>query len=190
VSGPAGPQPEVSIYVQTYQQRDFIADALESVLAQRTPFPTEIVVADDCSTDGTRDLIRSYRDRHPDRIRLILPERNVGPTEMFRLGVEGLRGRYVAWLDGDDYWADPEKLVRQVRALDQHPAWAGCFHDAIVKHLDGDAPDRRYVPDDVPAEVGFADLLRANNIPSLSVMARGNHVRGLPDWVWKGLWSD
>jgi glycosyltransferase involved in cell wall biosynthesis len=187
----ATPQgPEVSIYLQTYQQRAYIADALDSVLEQRTPFPTEIVVADDCSTDGTRELVRAYRDRHPDRIRLVLPDRNVGPTAMFRRGVAGLRGRYVAWLDGDDYWSDSRKLLTQVQAMDENPAWAGCFHDAVVHYVDGSAPDRRYVPGDVAGEVGLADLLRANTIPSLSVMARGDHVRALPDWVWEGLWSD
>lgn len=182
--------PEVSIYVQTYQHRGYIAGALDSVLSQRTPFATEIVVADDCSTDGTRELLAAYRDRHPDLIRLVLPERNVGPTEIFRRGVADLRGRYVAWLDGDDYWSDPEKLVRQVEAMDAHPGWSACFHDATVRQVDGDAPDRPYVGADVRGPLAFADLLRSNPIPSLSVMARGDHVRNLPGWVWEGLWAD
>ncbi|HET7416414.1 MAG TPA: glycosyltransferase [Solirubrobacterales bacterium] len=184
------PAPEVSVYIQTYQQRGFIADAVESVLAQRTPFETEIVIADDCSTDGTRELLLGYRDRHPDRIRLLLPERNLGPTEIFQLAAGELRGNYVAWLDGDDYWTDPEKLVRQLGAMREHPEWAGCFHDATVRQVDGSAPDRGYAPDDLPAALGFAELLRSNPVPSLSVMARGDLVRNLPGWVWEGLWSD
>ncbi|HKF82937.1 MAG TPA: glycosyltransferase [Solirubrobacterales bacterium] len=182
--------PEVSVYIQTYQHCGYIAGALDSVLSQRTPFATEIVVADDCSTDGTRELLAAYRDRHPDLIRLVLPERNVGPTEIFRRGVADLRGRYVAWLDGDDYWSDPEKLVRQVEAMDAHPGWSACFHDATVRQVDGDAPDRPYVAADVRGPLSFADLLRSNPIPSLSVMARGDHVRNLPGWVWEGLWAD
>jgi glycosyltransferase involved in cell wall biosynthesis len=182
--------PEVSVYVQTYQHRDYIADALDSVLTQQAPFPIEIVVADDCSTDGTRELLAAYRDRHPDLIRLVLPERNVGPTEIFRRGVADLRGRYVAWLDGDDYWSDPEKLVRQVEAMETHPGWSACFHDATVRHADGEDPDRPYVSADVRGPLSFADLLRSNPIPSLSVVARGDHVRNLPGWVWEGLWAD
>jgi glycosyltransferase involved in cell wall biosynthesis len=181
--------PEVSVYLQTYQHRDYIADALDSVLAQRAPL-LEIVVADDCSTDGTREILTAYRDRYPDLIRLILPERNVGPTEIFRQGVAGLRGRYVAWLDGDDYWSDPEKLVRQVAAMERHSEWSACFHDATVRQVDADAPDRPYVSADVSGPLSFADLLRSNPIPSLSVMARGEHVRNLPGWVWEGLWAD
>jgi len=182
-------EPQISVYVQTYQHREYIAGALDSVLAQRAPL-LEVVVADDFSTDGTREILATYRDRHPDLIRLVLPEENVGPTEIFRRGVEGLRGRYVAWLDGDDYWSDPEKLGRQVAALEAHPDWSACFHDATVREVDGDAPDRPYVSGDVRGPLTFADLLRSNPIPSLSVMARGEHVRALPGWVWGGLWAD
>ncbi len=182
--------PEVSVYVQTYQQLAYIRDAIDGVLAQRAPFELEIVIADDCSTDGTREVLTEYRDRHPELIRLLLPERNLGPTEIFRRSMEALRGRYVAWLDGDDYWTDPEKLVRQVEALRAQPGWAGCFHDATVRQVDGGASDRPYVSTELRGPLGFADLLRSNPVPSLSVMARGELVRNLPPWVWEGLWAD
>jgi glycosyltransferase involved in cell wall biosynthesis len=182
--------PEVSVYIQTYQQLAYIRDAIEGVLAQRTPFELEIVIADDCSTDGTREVLADYRDRHPELIRLLLPESNLGPTEIFRRSTAVLRGRYVAWLDGDDYWTDPEKLARQVEALRAQPRWAGCFHDATVRQVDGGAPDRPYVSDELRGPLGFADLLRSNPVPSLSLMARGELVRNLPPWVWKGLWAD
>lgn len=182
--------PEISVYVQTYQHSAYVGDALDSVLAQELPGDLEIVVADDFSTDGTREILHAYRDRHPDLIRLVLPDRNLGPTEIFRRGAAELRGRYVAWLDGDDYWTDPRKLVRQRSALEEHPEWAGCFHDAIVRNVDGDAPDRTYVSGGIDGALDFAAMLHSNRVPSLSVMARGEHVRSLPDWVWKGLWSD
>jgi len=182
--------PEVSVYIQTYQQLAYIRDAIDGVLEQRRPFELEIVIADDCSTDGTRQVVTEYRDRHPELIRLLLPERNLGPTAIFRRGLAETRGRYVAWLDGDDYWTDPEKLVRQVEALQSQPGWAGCFHDATVRQVDGDAPDRSYVSDEMPGALTYADLLRSNPVPSLSLMARGDLVRGLPSWVWEGLWSD
>jgi glycosyltransferase involved in cell wall biosynthesis len=182
--------PEVSVYIQTYQQLAYIRDAIEGVLAQRAPFEFEIVIADDCSTDGTRAVLAEYRDHHPELIRLLLPKQNLGPTEIFRRSAAVLRGHYVAWLDGDDYWTDPEKLVRQVQALRAQPDWAGCFHDATVRHVDGGAPDRAYVSEELRGPLGFADLLRSNPVPSLSVMARGELVRNLPRWTWEGLWSD
>jgi glycosyltransferase involved in cell wall biosynthesis len=183
-------QPEVSVYIQTYQQRAYIRDAIEGVLAQQRPFEIEIVIADDFSSDGTREVLEEYRQRHPDLIRLLLPERNLGPTEIFQRGVQNLRGEFVAWLDGDDYWSDPKKLVRQVEALRAHPDWAGCFHDATVRQVDGGAPDRSYVGPELRGPIDFADLLRSNPVPSLSVMARGELIRNLPGWVWEGLWSD
>lgn len=182
--------PAVSVYLQTYQQLAYIRDAIDGVLAQRAPFELEIVIADDCSTDGTRAVLAEYRDRHPELIRLLLPEENLGPTEMFRRGTAVLRGHYVAWIDGDDYWTDPEKLVRQVEALDANPRWSGCFHNATVRQVDGGAPDRPYVSDEVAGALTYADLLRSNPVPSLSLMARGDLVRNLPRWVWEGLWSD
>jgi len=135
-------------------------------------------------------VLAEYRNRHPDLIRLLLPEQNLGPTEIFRRATAELRGSYVAWLDGDDHWTDPEKLVRQVEALQAQPGWAGCFHDATVRQVDGGAPDRPYVSGELRGPLGFADLLRSNPVPSLSVMARGELVRNLPRWTWEGLWSD
>jgi glycosyltransferase involved in cell wall biosynthesis len=182
--------PEVSVFIQTYQHVDYIRDAVDNVLAQRVPFDFELVIADDCSSDGTREILHEYRARHPERIRLLLPERNLGPTELFRRSVAELRGRYVAWLDGDDYWCDEDKLALQVAALGEHPEWAACFHDATVRDVDGEKPDRPYVPVIERETVTLDDLLRQNCVPSLSLMARGELVRGLPEWVWGGLWSD
>jgi glycosyltransferase involved in cell wall biosynthesis len=182
--------PLVSVYIQTYQQLAYIRDAIDGVLAQRGPFELEILIADDCSSDGTRDVLASYRDRHPELIRLLLPDQNLGPTEIFRRASGELRGRFVAWLDGDDYWTDPEKLVRQVEALQARPEWAGCFHDATVRQVDGGAPDRAYVSEQLHGPLSFTDLLGSNPVPSLSVMARGELVRNLPAWTWEGLWSD
>jgi glycosyltransferase involved in cell wall biosynthesis len=182
--------PEVSVFIQTYQHVEYIRDAVDNVLSQRVPFELELVIADDCSTDGTREILREYRDRYPERIRLLLPERNLGPTQLFRRSVAELRGRYVAWLDGDDFWSDDEKLTLQVEALREHPEWAACFHDATVRDVDAGRPDRPYVPVIERATVTLAELVRQNCVPSLSVMARGDLVRALPEWVWSGLWSD
>jgi len=189
VSGGDSGTPEVSVYIQTYQHREYVEAALDGVLAQRTPFEVEIVVADDCSSDGTRELLAGYRDRHPGRVRLLLPERNLGPAEIFRRSVGELQGRYVAWLDGDDHWTDEDKLVKQVEALRDNPGWAACFHNATILQ-EGEEEGRPYVLDLEGDSVGFADLLRSNHIPSLSFMAHGEHVRGLPDWVWGTLWTD
>jgi hypothetical protein len=181
--------PEISVYIQTYNHAPYIEQAIEGVLGQQGSFELELVIADDCSTDGTRELLAAYRDRDPDRVRLLLPERNLGSSEIFRRSVGELRGEFVAWLDGDDYWTDERKLDKQLQAMRRHPDWSACFHNAAIVQDDGDAPPRPYVLE-LGESIGFADLLRSNIVPSLSMMARGELVRELPDWVWESLWAD
>jgi FkbM family methyltransferase len=135
------PPPKVSVEVITYNQAQFIAQALDSVLNQKARFQWEIVVGDDYSTDGTREILKSYADRYPERIRLLLHPRRLGPH---RPGLEGkhnllatyraCRGEYVALLEGDDYWTDDYKLEKQVRFLDAHPNCSLCAHAVAVEY--------------------------------------------------------
>jgi len=124
-----------------YDHAPFVAQALDSVLNQKADFEFEIVVGDDYSTDGTRDILQSYADRHPERIRLLLHPQRLGPHEP---GLEGkrnflatyraCRGEYIALLDGDDYWTDKRKLEKQVAFLQAHPNCSLCCHPVAVKY--------------------------------------------------------
>ena len=102
--------------------RPYIGRAIEGVLSQRTTFGVELVLSDDCSTDGTGAICRDYAARYPDRIRLLTGDVNVGMRANYRRTIEACRGRYVAMCDGDDWWCDPLKLQRQVEALEADPA--------------------------------------------------------------------
>ena len=127
--------PKVSVSIITYNQRDYIAQAIDSALAQQTNFPVRIHIGDDCSNDGTRDILTDYRDRHPDTIVLNLqPKRPAGvPGRANNIAnLESCEGEYVAMLDGDDYWTDPYKLQRQVDFLEAHPGHSGAAHDSAV----------------------------------------------------------
>ena len=110
---------KVSVAVVTYNHHRFIEQAIESVLAQKLDVDWELVVGDDCSTDGTTELLLQLRDRFPDRIRLILHDVNSndrGRTN-FRNTLSACKGEYIAYLDGDDYWTDENKLSVQVDYL-------------------------------------------------------------------------
>jgi glycosyltransferase involved in cell wall biosynthesis len=132
--------PVVSVLVQTFQHKDYIAACLDSVLRQKTAYPMEIIVGDDDSTDGTREICREYARRHPARIRLILHHRannirvNGKPTGRFNVlyGLFAARGRYVAICPGDDYWSDPAKLQTQIDFLEQNQEFSGCFHNTQI----------------------------------------------------------
>ena len=106
--------PLVTVLVTTYNQEKYIAQALDSVLAQKTDFPFEIYVSEDCGTDGTRAILQEYAAKYPERIRLNLRQKNVGISRNWYEGLCAARGDYVCTLEGDDWWLDDHKLQKQV----------------------------------------------------------------------------
>src|SRR5688500_19141445 len=100
----------VSVLLVTYNHERYIAQALESVLAQQTTFSVEVLVSEDYSTDGTRAILLDYRRCHPHRIRLLLSERNLNTNEVTTRAIAAARGEYLAILDGDDWWTAHDQL--------------------------------------------------------------------------------
>lgn len=114
-------RPVVSIGMMAYNHEKYIARAIESVLMQEVNFPFELVIAEDCSTDNTRQIVIDYQKRYPGVIRLILHETNVGMQENSNCLRRACKGKYRANLEGDDFWIDPNKLQSQVNFLETHP---------------------------------------------------------------------
>jgi glycosyltransferase involved in cell wall biosynthesis len=182
--------PLVSVSILAYNQKDFIAQTIESVLAQKTDFPFEIIIGDDCSTDGTREVIEQYAVEYPDYIKPIfhpvnqpgIPGRINNMTNLTKA-----KGTYIAMLDGDDYWTDNSKLQKQVEVMKRHPDVTLCFHDAEVKYegqsgrnhafsenYDFLEPNRKYSLTDVLTKGWF--------VPSSSILFRNNALDKFPDW--------
>lgn len=189
-ASPSQPAPKVSVFILTYNHRDWIEAAIDSALGQDAPFPVEILVADDYSEDGTRQVVRDYERRYPGLIRTFLPERNLGVTGIWLRAVRQCRGEYVAILEGDDYWTSPRKLARQVSLLDAHPAWTSCFHRATLFHEDGSFPPRPATPAFDRDVFELDDLLRACFIPFLTVMFRRSALAEIPEWGFSYPWFD
>jgi len=122
--------PTVSVLLITYNQAKFVAEALESILMQRTDFDFEVVVADDGSTDRTFEIVKAYADRDS-RVRLLPSESNLGISRNYQRGFAACRGDYVAVLEGDDYWISPRKLQLTAGFLDRNPRCSFCFHRNI-----------------------------------------------------------
>jgi glycosyltransferase involved in cell wall biosynthesis len=116
--------PKVSVIVITYNQKDFIRQTLDGVMTQETDFPFEILVGDDCSTDGTTDILREYGDK----IKLFIRQKNLGASYNIYDLIMKVKGEYIAVCEGDDYWIDPLKLQKQVNYLDKHREYIGCCH--------------------------------------------------------------
>lgn len=124
--------PLVTVLVTTYNQEKYIRRALDSVLAQRTDFPFEIYVSEDCGTDGTRAILQEYAAREPRRIRLCLRGENVGISRNWYEGLCAARGEYVCTLEGDDWWRSEHKLQKQVDFLRAHPGYAAVSHTLLL----------------------------------------------------------
>ena len=121
-------QPLVSVIVLTYNHSAYIRQALDSILQQKTTFPYEILVGDDASTDGTPLIIKEFETKFPQIIRPILRENNIGATKNLYDLLFLARGKYIACLEGDDFWLDSNKLQQQTIWLDHHPEYIGCYH--------------------------------------------------------------
>lgn len=123
--------PFLSVVLLTYNQAPYVKFALDGILMQQTSFPFEVVVADDCSTDGTQEILKEYQEEYPDIFRLILREKNLGPTMNNYDVKKYARGKYFACLEGDDYWTDERKLQKQVDFLEEHSEYIACVHKCV-----------------------------------------------------------
>jgi glycosyltransferase involved in cell wall biosynthesis len=122
----------VSVYLVTFQHAEYIRQAIDSILMQKVKFDYEIVVSDDCSVDGTQQILIEYKQKYGDKIRLNLNKKNIGPLRNSNLILKNCRGKYIAFLEGDDFWCDENKLQMQIDFLESNQKYAACFHNSSV----------------------------------------------------------
>jgi glycosyltransferase involved in cell wall biosynthesis len=182
VSAPASAPVELTVLVMTYNHARFIGQALDSALAQRTDFTYEILVSEDCSTDGTREAVEAIAASHPGKVRLLLSDTNLRSNVVVSRGIAAARGTYLAFLDGDDYWTDAGKLQKQVDFLRAHPQCPMCFHNARVEYEDGSRPSYLWTPPNQPPFSSFEDIWMGNFIPMCSVVFRRAAIGEVPAW--------
>ena len=171
---------KLAVMLKAYNHEAFIAQAIESALAQRTSFPFEIIIGEDRSTDRTREIVDSWAARHPNRIRVLERPQSVGMVRNTMDLYMATEAAYAAWLDGDDYWTSPDKLQRQVDLLDARPHLSMCFHEAERVGADG-VVSRWSLATPGKNEYGIEDLLvRPPGYTSTCVYRR--LLNRFPDW--------
>jgi glycosyltransferase involved in cell wall biosynthesis len=184
---------KVSVLVLVYNQETYVTQAIDSILMQEVGFDYEIVIGEDASTDRTREIVLDYQKRYSDRIRVLLrdaldAERDraigLGGKTNFVQCLQACQGRYVALLDGDDYWTDVHKLQKQVDFLDTHPDFAICCHNVTVFYEDGSKEPANLIPPDYREVSTIEDLFFVNFIPTCSAVFRRGLFGELPDWFF------
>jgi glycosyltransferase involved in cell wall biosynthesis len=184
----AGEHPLVSVCLITYNHAAYIAQAIESILGQRTGFPFEILVGEDESNDGTREIVLGYRERYPQRIGVLLGERSrvirvdgraTGRRNLLDT-LERARGKYVAYLEGDDYWTDPLKLQKQADFLERHPDYSLCGHFVEIVRASGERHGQQFYSGGGPEVLSVRNALEGTPMHASSWMFRNFDLRRHP----------
>lgn len=172
----------VSVFMLTYNQEEFITQAIEGVLMQDTSFTYELVIGEDFSTDNTRNICLKYAEKYPDKIKLLLNERNMGLGANYVRTYSECTGKYVAICDGDDYWIDPLKLQKQVDFLNENPNYKIIYTNKYdlypTKEIRGPKKDKR------PLTTEFDDLVKGNYIASVTVLFKKEPLTPkMEEWI-------
>lgn len=165
----------------TYNHEDYIAEAINGVLAQKTNFIIELIIAEDLSTDNTRKICEQFANEHPSLISLLPSIKNHGMQANFIRAFNNCKGHYIALCEGDDYWTDPLKLQKQVDFLESNPDYSICFHPVNIKQEQTGKLVKDYITEEVPEITTIEDLAkRGNYIHTPSVVFR--HPGALPEY--------
>lgn len=188
----------LSVIMTTYNHERYLAQAIESVLRQQTDFRIEIVIGEDCSTDRTLAIAEDYARQYPEAIHIVTSKENVGWRRNYRRTIEAARGKYVALLDGDDYFTHRKKLQMQVELLEDNPDVGMCYGRS--ERIDEEGVATMY-PESEDMPTTFEAMLRRNPAENCTVVARRELVMryyaeidpeshpewctdDLPMWLW------
>lgn len=133
--------PLIAIWMVTYNHEAFIEQAIESVMIQETNFEYKLFIGEDCSTDSTREICKKLKEKYPDKIELFLNDKNLGANKnaklIFKVSFDS-GAKYIALLEGDDYWTDPLKLQKQADFLEENPDYVLSFHQVDILKSNGE----------------------------------------------------
>ena len=148
---------------------------------QQVNFDWEFIIADDYSTDGTREILQEYKNKCPDLIQLILQPTNVGASKNWLQLLGAANNKYIAYMEGDDYWTDPLKLQKQVDFLEKNEDYSLVFHKVKAlsnnQFIEEDGIESRYLKITDKDKITVIDLLKHNNfIHSCSILFRNSNL--------------
>ncbi|MDP4268857.1 MAG: glycosyltransferase [Bacteroidota bacterium] len=173
--------PVVSVLMVTYNREQYIDTALKSVLRQKTSFPFEIIICEDCSTDGTLAICEKYAKAYPEIIRLLVNEKNLGYQRNNLKCLSATRGKYIAVCDPDDYWICKDKLQIQYDIMEKNPQYSLCFH-RVLNYYENDGSKSLSNGTERKGIYTQLDLSKKNFIANVSCFFRNNYFE-LPEGI-------
>lgn len=186
-------QPLVSVRLMTYNQEEFIGKALDSIMNQKTNFCFEVVVGDDFSSDRTMDILQSYKDTEKIKIRILKRKKEdeyhqkrkkYGRIYNFVDILMHCKGRYIAPIDGDDFWVSDEKLQRAVDVLEANDGISVVFTNSKECSRDGSFTGRHLTGPNFSKVSDIKALLRSNIATSGTVVYRRYNPKVLEPWIY------
>lgn len=178
---------KVSIVCNAFNHEDYIKDALESFIMQKTNFKFEVLVHDDASTDNTANIIREYEEKYPDIIKPIYQTVNQY-SQRIPIGITyqipRAKGKYIAVCEGDDFWTDPYKLQKQYDALESHPEVDMCAHSASMVNAETKEKVNAMNPSDKDVIFTVEQVIKGSGgfVSTNSLMYRKELTRDLPNF--------
>lgn len=181
--------PLVTISLVAFKQETYIREAIESCLMQEVNFDFEIIIHDDASSDKTAEIIKEYGEKYPEKIIPIIQTENQfskGTEIIDKFIVPKAKGKYIAFLEGDDYWIDSYKLQTQIDFLESNPEVAMCF--TATKRIFPNTPKKpkikRYRNNDSICSI--KDVIRWGGtlVDMCSAVVRRSIFTDVPDWYY------
>ena len=165
---------KVSVFLVTYNQERFIRQAIESILNQHVNFLYEVIIGEDCSTDGTAAICDEYAEKYP-FVKVFHHNPNKGLIKNWEFVLSHCSGDYVAMLEGDDYWIDEHKMQKQVDWLDTHPEYSIVCSNINVVYEGNNCKEEKIFPKREQREYTQGEVLKDWIVLTSSVMFRNDH---------------
>lgn len=181
---------KLSVLAICYNHEKYVAQAIESILAQRTDFDFEIIVGDDCSTDSSAQILFSLQQKFPDKLKVIVNEKNLGPHRNFERVFNAAQGEYIALLETDDFWCDPLKLQKQVGLLESDKSLVFCFTNGVIIDDNNITIKEDRVPPEQRRRLTQIDIISGYCPPTNTVVFRRSAMPTLPPEYFKCLNGD
>lgn len=195
----------VTVVCITYKHEEFIAQALESFLMQKTNFKFKVFVGEDCGPDNTAQIVKEYAEKYPDIIVPFIREKNMGAQRNLIDLCQRANSPYIAFCEGDDYWIDEYKLQKQFDFMESNKEYRICFSKCEIKSPEdwflrswfkADKEGKLIFPDCEPnfkskKEIfDMYDFVWVFPAQTATVFYRWNYDLNIPDWYFEGIIGD